>query len=478
MSAAPFVVPAPPGLLDALRAAVGGSHVLVDSGLVEPYVTDWTRRWQGTATAVVRPGSTDEVAAAVRACVAAGVPVHPQGGNTGLVGGSVPAPGAAPAPAGTAPAPAGAPPAGAAPAPVVLSTRRLTRLDAVDDAMAQVTCGAGVTLGDLRRHAEAAGWEYGVDLAARDSATVGGTIGTNAGGIRVVAYGMTRAQVVGIEAVLPDGSVVSHLAGLAKDNTGYDLPGLFVGSEGTLGVVTAARLTLNRPAPPSSVVLVGIDSFEQGLALVRSALRPGSRLLAAEIMDETSLDAAVAYTRQPWPLARRWRWALLLETTDVGDEPGVDLPDDADAVAALDSSERARLWRYRECQGEAYSALGVAHHLDVSLPASALGPAAAQIRARLEAHPLVTHGGVFGHLADGNLHVGIVGPPADDDSADLLVLTAVADHGGSISAEHGVGRAKAPHLSLCRSAAEIAAMRALKAGWDPHGLFAPGVIFV
>jgi FAD/FMN-containing dehydrogenase len=408
--------------------------------------------------------------------VAAGVPVHPQGGNTGLVGGSVPAPARL---GDTPPQDAGGASdvGGLTPAPVVLSTRRLARLDEVDEAMGQVTCGAGVTLGDLRRHVEAAGWEYGVDLAARDSATVGGTIATNAGGIRVVAYGMTRAQVVGIEAVLPDGSVVSHLAGLAKDNTGYDLSGLLVGSEGTLGVVTAARLTLHRPAPPSSVVLVGVDSFEHARALVRTALRPGARLLAAEVMDEASLDAAVAYSGQPWPLERRWPWALLLETTDVGDEPGVDLPDDADAVAALDAAERARLWRYRECQGEAYSALGVAHHLDVSLPAAQLGPAAATIRARLDAHPRVTYAGIFGHLADGNLHVGIVGPDPDDESADLLVLTAVADHGGSISAEHGVGRAKAPHLSLCRTASEIAAMRALKSAWDPAGLFAPGVIF-
>jgi FAD/FMN-containing dehydrogenase len=457
---AALVAPAPDGLLDALRSAVGDAHVLVDPSLVEPYVTDWTRRWRGAATAVVRPGTTDEVVAVVRACVAAGVPVHTQGGNTGLVGGAIPAPADH-----------------HSPAPVVLSTRRLTRLDEVDDAMGQVTCGAGVLVGDLRRHAEAAGWEYGVDFAARDSATIGGTIGTNAGGIRVVAYGMTRAQVVGVEAVLPDGSVVSHLAGLAKDNTGYDLPGLFVGSEGTLGVVTAARLKLHRPTPPSSVVLVGINSFEEGLALVRSSLQPGSTLLAAEIMDVTSLDAAVSYTGQPWPLEQRWDWVLLLETTDVGDDPGIDLPDGVDAVAALDAAERTKLWRYRECQGEAYSALGLAHHLDVSIPASQLGAAAAEIRARLEAQPGVTHSGIFGHLADGNLHVCIVGPDHDDESADLLVLTAVADHGGSISAEHGVGRAKALHLSLCRSESEIAAMRALKAGWDPQGLFAPGVIF-
>ena len=449
----------PDGLPAALRAAVGEAHVLTDPDLMAPYLTDWARRWTGTAAAVVRPGSTPEVAEVVRACVAAGVAVHPQGGNTGLVGGSVPA---------------AAHPGGAS--PVVLSTSRLTRLDPVDEVMGQVTCGAGTTLGDLRRHAAAAGWEYGVDLAARDSATVGGTVATNAGGIRVVAYGMTRAQVVGIEAVLPGGDVVSHLAGLAKDNTGYDLAGLMVGSEGTLGVVTAVRLRLHRPPGPTTVVLVGVASFDEALGLVRGAVDPRSTLLAAEVVDATGMALVQQLAGLPWPLERRWPLVLLLEATDVDGGPAFSLPDDADAVAALDAADAARLWAYRERQSEAFSAHGVAHKLDVSVPLGSLGAAAALMRERLLARPDVEAFGVFGHVADGNLHAEIVGPAPDDATVDEAVLGVVRELGGSVSAEHGIGRAKTAYLSWCRSPAEIAAMRAVKAALDPAGLLAPGVL--
>ncbi len=239
----------------ALRQIVGDSQVLDTAELMEPYCIDWSRRFGGPALAVVRPGSVDEVSAVMRACAAAGVPVLPQGGNTGLVGGSVPAPGRFDGSGGEV--------RGGGGLPVIVSMRRLSWIDPVDALSGQVSAGAGATLGDVQRAARLAGWEYGVDLAARDTATVGGTVATNAGGIRVLAYGMTRAQVCGIEAVLPDGSVISHMSGLAKDNTGFDLAQLLCGSEGSLAIITAVRVRLHRPAGRTSIALIGCSELRR-----------------------------------------------------------------------------------------------------------------------------------------------------------------------------------------------------------------------
>jgi FAD/FMN-containing dehydrogenase len=209
----------------AFEEIVGREHVLTDPEIVASFVVDWTGRFRGRTDAVVRPGSVSEVAAIVAVCRDRRIALTLQGGNTGLVGGAVPLSGE-----------------------IVLSLTRLSSLGELDAVAGQVTVGCGVTVGALQRAAAAAGWAYGVDLASRDSATVGGTIATNAGGLRVLRYGDTRAQLLGVEAVLGDGSVISHLGGLWKDNTGYDLAGLLCGSEGTLGVVTAARLALFPPA--------------------------------------------------------------------------------------------------------------------------------------------------------------------------------------------------------------------------------------
>ncbi len=445
-------------VLDALREVVGAPHVLTDPALTAQYVVDWSGRFSGPALGVVRPASTAEVAGVLRACFDAGVPVVPQGGNTGLVGGSVPAP-------------------GGDRLPIVVSTRRMNALGDVDPLSGQLTAGAGATLGDVQRRAAAAGWAYGVDLAARDSATIGGTVATNAGGIHVIAYGMTRAQVVGIEAVLPDGRIVSHLAGLLKDNTGYDLGALLCGSEGTLGVITAIRLRLHQPAGRSSVALIGCSSYDQALDVMRSAVAPGVTLLAAEVIDEQGMDLASSLTGMAWPLERRHPLVTLLEVVDGGDASGLVGLDDVDAVVGLDASEQSRLWRFRESQGEAFTALGMTHKLDVSVPLASLADCAVELRSVVAVFPDVVAFGVFGHLADGNIHVEIHGPAAEDDAIDLAVLACVARYGGSISAEHGVGRAKAAQLSMCRSAEEIAAMRAVKAAWDPRGIMNPGVIF-
>ena len=446
------------GVRAALVAAVGENHVLTDPEVVAPYGEDWSGRFAGPVLAVVRPATTDEVAAVVRICTAAGLPVLPQGGRTGLVGGSVPGPHDPPM--------------------VVLSTVRLQRLDPVDTDAGQVTVGAGVTLAALHDHARSAGWMYGVDLAARDSCTVGGTIGTNAGGIRVCCYGMTRRQVVGVEAVLPDGSVVSHLGGLLKDNTGYDLAGLLVGSEGTLGVVTAARLALHRPPRASAVALIGVRDASHALDLLEHAVPAGSRLLAAEIIDGPLLRVICEHGSLPWPLPSDAAHVLVLETESA--EPGdiaMDLPDDLEVVVAVDAGDKARFWSYRERAGEAVTAYGLTHRFDVTVPQRSWDAFVADATARVRDLPEVAQVFSFGHLADGNVHFEVIGPPADDEHVDEVVLRCVAEHGGSISAEHGVGRAKAPYLSLTRSPAEIATMRAVKTALDPAGLFNPGALF-
>jgi FAD/FMN-containing dehydrogenase len=440
-----------------LAAVVGPEHVLTDPDVTASYGTDWSRRYAGPVAAAVRPGSTAEVAGVLRVAGAHGVPVIPQGGNSGLVGGSVPGPRSAPT--------------------IVLSTRRLTRLDPVDDLAGQVTAGAGVTIADLRRHVLAAGWDYGVDLAAREVATVGGTIGTNAGGIRVCCYGMTRRQVVGIEAVLADGSVVEHLGGLPKDNTGYDLVGLMVGSEGTLGVVTAARLALVRPVRASAVALVGVDSAADAMDLVRTAVPEGTRLLAAEIVDAETLRLVCEVNGLSAPLPVETPHVLTIETESAAPgEIALDLPEDRIAVVGMSSADRERLWAYRDKVGETVTAVTVPHRFDVSVPLASWDAFADTCRARLADVPDVERFLVFGHIADGNLHLEVIGPAPEDERAAEVVLTTVAEHAGSVSAEHGVGRQKAAYLHLTRSPAEIATMRALKAALDPEGLLNPGVL--
>jgi FAD/FMN-containing dehydrogenase len=446
----------------ALAGVVGSAHVLDSADLLDGYTTDWTRRYHGTATCVVRPGSTAEVAEVLRCCRRRGVAVIPQGGNTGLVGGSVPPPGSA----GDR---------------VLLSSLRLGQLDPVDTLAGQVTAGAGVTLASLRDHVAAAGLSYGVDLAARDSATVGGTIATNAGGMHALRYGLTRAQVSGVEAVLADGSVMSHMSGLASDNTGYDLAGLLTGSEGTLAVITAARLRLWPDEPVAAVLLAGVADID-GAAAMYASLRPHVTLRACEYFEAAGLELLRQAAGLPPPLARAYPGYLLAEIAgtdeeDVAERLGVaGVPDDA--ALAVDNSSRAGLWAYRERHTEAISAAGVPHKLDVAVPLSRIG----EFRARLDEAVRAAAGPgarliVFGHLGVGNLHINVLGPEPGDERVDEAVLRLAAGCGGTISAEHGIGRAKARWLHLSRSGAEVAAMRAVKAALDPDGILNPGVIF-
>jgi FAD/FMN-containing dehydrogenase len=450
------------GLLADLADIAGSDHVLTDPDVTGGYTTDWTRRYSGPARCVVRPASTEEVAGVITACARHGVPIVPQGGNTGLVAGGVPYRSNPAAP------------------PVLLSTRRLTWLDPVDTLSGQVTVGAGTTIAHLREHAARAGFEYGVSLASRQSATVGGTIATNAGGVHMIRYGGTRAQVLGVEAVLADGSVASRLGGILADNTGYDLAQLMVGSEGTLGVVTAARLRLWPAEPPLLAVLAGVDGIAEAVALqaVIRASVPGIR--AVEYFEAPGLALVREHTGLPAPLPEDYPAYLLAEVAGSPEnaedyaERLVLTPQLESASVAVDASGRETLWAYRERHTESISAAGIPHKLDVAIPLSRMSEFRAELdeaMVKLEARVIV-----FGHIGVGNVHVNVLGPAPEDQAVDEAVLSLAAAHGGTISAEHGIGHAKAALLYLSRTPAEIAAMRALKSALDPAGLLNPGVL--
>lgn len=446
-------------LATALVGIVGDAHVLADDDVRAPYEVDWTGGFRGRARLVVRPADTEEVAGVLRACVDAGAAVVPQGGNTGLVGGGVPRDGE-----------------------VVVSLARLGTLEPVDRAAASIVAGAGVTLADLQEHAAAAGFAFPVDLAARDSATIGGMIATNAGGVHVLRYGMMRAQVLGVEAVLADGRVVAHLAGLVKDNTGYHLPSLLAGSEGTLAVVTRACLRLVPALPARVAALLAVGSTADALAVL-ARLRALDSLQAAEIWYADGMEVVTAHAGLPSPLPDPSPCYLLVECAarrDPTEELGAvvaEAPEVADVAVATDRAGREGLWAYRERLTEAVAGVGVAHKLDVTVPLDALADFEAAVRRRVAAVAPGARTFLWGHVGDGNLHVNIVGPDLDGDAIDDAVLGLVAEAGGSISAEHGIGRAKARWLPRTRGAGDLAAMRAVKDALDPGGVLNPGVLF-
>jgi len=450
-------------LLDALRAAVGDSQVLTDADLRATYQTDWTGRWVGEAVAVVRPSSADEVAAVLRACAAAGASVIPQGGNTGLVGGSVPRDATRPQ--------------------VVLSTLRLRDLEPVDALAGEVTVGAGVALSALQAHARAAGFGFGVDLGARDSATIGGMIATNAGGIHVLRHGSMRAQLIGIEAVLADGSVVRRLPGLAKDNTGYHLPSLLAGSEGTLAVITRARLRLVPLLERRAVALLALDRVADAVALAGELRRSLPSLHAAELFFDDGLQLVLRHAGGQAPFRTSHAAYLLLEAaaaTDPTDDLATavaNVPAVRDAVIASDEAGRARLWALRERHTEAINAEGIPHKVDVALPVARLAEFVDRVGAAIAAVAPAARTYLYGHVCEGNLHLGIVGPPPEDESVDDAVLRLTIEMGGTVSAEHGIGVAKVAWLEADRGEADVAAMRAIKRALDPAAMLNPGVMF-
>jgi FAD/FMN-containing dehydrogenase len=452
--------PLAPAVLAGLVAAVGEANVLQDTELTSSYATDWTGRWQGSTPAVVRPGSTHEVARVLRLCHEFSVPVVPQGGNTGLAGGATPLGGE-----------------------VVLSLVRLRGIEHADRDMGQVTVGAGVTLAVAAQVLAADGWTLGVDLAARDTATVGGAVATDAGGLHVLRWGSMRQQVAGFEAVLADGSIVARLAGLPKDNAGYHLGHLLAGSEGTLGVITRVRLRLV-PIPAHRVVaLLGFGSLDEAVAAVGAMRRGVPDLDLAEVMLADGVRLVCEHRGWPAPLASEPPVLLLVEAA------GIDDPTDRlaavvdqlpvaplEVAVASGSAERERLVRHREAHTEAISAAGVPRKLDVSIPWARIADVVAEVRRLAQ-----VAGGravVFGHVGDASVHLNLLGlEGAAGDDVEDEVLRRVAAAGGSISAEHGIGRAKVRWLSLVRSPADRHAMAAVRTALDPHGILNPGVLW-
>jgi FAD/FMN-containing dehydrogenase len=460
-----------------LAEVVGERHVLTDDDMTAGYAVDWTGAYAGRAAAVVRPGSAGEVAEVLRACAAARVPVIPQGGNTSLVGGSVPV--------------------GEGSGAVVLSLRRLDRVSSVDLGAGLVTAEAGATLAAVQAAASAAGAAVGVDLAARDSATLGGIAATNAGGERVLRHGTARAQIAGIEAVLAGGGVLRRMTGLPKDNVGYDLTGLLVGSEGTLGVITALQLRLVPPRPARTAALVAMVDMAAAVAIV-GRLRLGlSCLDAAELMFADGLEMVCDHRGLPWPLPAATRAGgrarggaggayLLLECAgrdDPTDALAAALDDAAgvvDVAVGMSAADRERLWAYREAHTEAVNALGAPLKLDVSVPLGRIAAFVAELAPLVSSLAPGARLHLWGHLAEANLHVNVTGIGRDDaagrERVSAGVLRSVAASGGSIGAEHGVGRAKAAWMGLSRTPAELAALACVKHALDPDCLLNPGVV--
>ena len=461
-------------LLDVLRGCVGAAQVLTEGDLAA-WELDWRQRWRGRALAVVRPGSTGEVAAVVRACAAHGTAIVAQGGNTGLVGAGVP---------------------DASGTQVLLSLARLNRIRGLDRANLTLTAEAGCVLQAVQQAAAAAGLLFPLSLAAEGSCTIGGNLATNAGGTQVLRYGNARALCLGLEAVTAAGDIWHGLAGLRKDNTGYDLRDLLIGSEGTLAIITAATLVLHPRPAATMTALAACTSLADCVALLEAAQQQlGAGLTGFEAMNAASL-ALVARHFAPLhqPLAPA-PWTVLVELSDSEGQTHATARFEAllgdalqagtigDAAVAQSVAQSRTMWQLRESIPLAQSAQGLNIKHDIGLPLSNIPAFCAATDAALTARWPGVQLVNFGHLGDGNLHYNVQAPPGSDAAAFLrdeehainaLVYDAVSAHGGSISAEHGIGVLKREQLAQRKDPTALAMMRAIKAALDPQGLLNPG----
>ena len=466
-------------LLHSLRDIVGAAQVLThdDPGAdLAAWEQDWRKRSRGRALAVVRPGNTAEVAAVVKACVAAGAPIVPQGGNTGLVVGSVPDD------SGTQ---------------VVLSLTRMNRVRAIDGANLTMTVDAGCVLQNLQDAAETAGFLFPLSLAAEGSCTIGGNLATNAGGTQVVRYGNARDLCLGLEVVTAQGEVWNGLSGLRKDNTGYDLRDLFVGSEGTLGIITAATMKLYPQPAARLTAWAAVPDLASAVALLGLAHQHlGAGLTGFEVMGQFALSlVAKHFPQQRVPLWEHSAYCVLLENSDSESEAhareqferlletAFEQDVVSDAVVAESLQQAHALWHIRESipLAQAEEGLNIKH--DVSIPVSRIPAFCEETDALLEREMPGVRLVNFGHLGDGNLHYNVQAPADGDPQAFLreqetrvntLVFDAVARFEGSISAEHGIGSLKVDKLPQYKDPVALALMRSIKQALDPQNLLNPG----
>ena len=459
-------------------ALLGPRGFTADADLMAPWLTDWRGRFTGRALAMASPASTAEVSALVRLCAQHGVPIVPQGGNSGMSGGATPDEG------------------GAA---LLLSLRRMNTLRALDRENRMVTAEAGVILQTLHEAAEREGLRFALTLGGKGSATIGGLISTNAGGTQVLRHGSMRALVLGLEAVMADGAVFDSLVPLKKDNRGFDLKQVLIGSEGTMGIVTAATLKLDPRIAGRAVLWAGLESLQAARQLLLHAeARTGTALEGFEVVPRHSLEAVLAYLPGARaPLAGDHAWHALIELVAENETDAACLPDlaeallasafeaglIADATIAASEAQAEAFWALRDSIAPAERALGPAVQHDISVPTPAMPGFVDHAVPLIEAAWPGTRAVGFGHLGDGNIHFHVIAPPGADPASwqasdgkaiSRQVHDLVTQWGGSISAEHGIGQLKRDELARLGDPVALGLLRQIKQALDPQGLMNPG----
>ncbi|KAG8467738.1 hypothetical protein KFE25_006790 [Diacronema lutheri] len=446
------------------RSILSENDVITDASALEQYNVDWMKKYEGKSKLALRPRTTQQVSQILKHCNERKLPVVPQGGNTGLVGGSV-----------------------AVNDEVVLSLSGMDKILAFDEFSGTVTCQAGAVLQAVQEKAESFGYTFPLDLGAKGSCQIGGNVATNAGGLRFLRYGSLHGTVLGIEAVLADGTIIDNLNTLKKDNTGYDVKQLFIGSEGTLGVITGVAIAL--PKLPNSVQLayLAVDSYAAVLDVFREAKGHLAEILSAvEFLDDQALDLTLTHLHGARnPLEGRAPFYMLIEVSGSNEEHDsakltgflehvMESGMVTDGTLAADSTQMAGVWRIREGISEALSKAGAVYKYDISLPLPQLYQLVEDMRARLadEQANVVA----FGHIGDGNLHLNISTPAKSQQVFDKIepwVFEWTREKRGSVSAEHGVGTMKPQYLHMSKSGETIALMKQLKAVMDPNGILNP-----
>ncbi len=460
-------------LTDRLKEIVGPSGWTSDAVDLEPHLSEWRDIWHGNALLMVSPDSTDKVAEVVRACAAAGTAIVPQGGNTGLCGGAIP---------------------DASGKQVLLSMSRMNRIRSVSAQDYSLVAEAGCTLAGIQKAAEDAGRYFPLSLAAEGSRQIGGNLSTNAGGINVLRYGTARTQALGLEVVLPDGRVWNGLRSLRKDTAGYDLKQLFIGAEGTLGIITAASLRLYPPVANPETLMLAVESPDAAVALL-AALRAdlADQIQAFELMSERAVRYVLDHVPQTrFPLSLESPWFVLLEAARAATREDFEqllssLHDNGlirDAVIAKNRSEANDFWRLRHSISESQKQEGASLKHDVAVPVARVGEFIRVAEAAVTKAVPGVRVVAFGHVGDGNIHFNL-SQPQDWAAADFLnegprlaslVYDVVDSLGGSISAEHGIGQAKREQLVRYRGETETGLMKAIKAALDPKNIMNPGKV--